>query len=89
MQKQYRNVLVLSACQDNELAHDGPDHGKFTEAMLRVLGKDMRGFTGSYKELVEKIHFAIANEQRPQATLLGPNADKASYKFFQGPVFSL
>jgi hypothetical protein len=83
------DVVVLTACQDNELAHDGERHGKFTEAMLCLLGHNRKMFTGSYQSLTHEIHFNIANEQRPSVTLLGPNADNPSFQFFQGPVFSL
>jgi hypothetical protein len=83
------DVVVLAACQENELAIDGERHGAFTEAMLCLLGPSGKNFPGTYTDLTHEIHFNIINQQRPSVALLGPNAQDQSSQFFQGHVFSL
>ena len=53
------DVLLISACQDDEEAADGPFNGKFTATLLDVWGD---GFDGSYVEFHEKILGALQGE---------------------------
>jgi len=86
------DIVVLSACDDNELAADGPDHGVFTGCMLKVLqhGGEPEGtpFKGTYKELIDKIRPCCGNAQVPQYTALGIHSGDTAHTFFQGPPFS-
>lgn len=62
--------LFLSACNDNEEAADGEEHGAFTKALLDVW--DQGGFKGSYKELMEAIQQQFVNTaQTPSLTQIG------------------
>lgn len=56
-------VLLLSACQDNELAEDGDEHGAFTQALLDVW--DGGSFRGSYWEMYTAIRKLLGSKQNP------------------------
>ncbi len=88
------DMVLLSACDDNQMAADGPDHGLFTKTMLEILRSGANGdgapFTGSYEKLVEAMKSKTGNAQVPGATLLGPSARKNTpCRFFEGPPFTL
>lgn len=46
-------ILLISACQENEIAGDGTPNGQFTGALLRVWKNGK--FAGTYKEFHQKI----------------------------------
>ena len=77
-------VLSLSACQDDETAGDGAQHGVFTQALLDVWGSG--GFRGTYRQffsaIKERIH---VGRQNPQYTVHGaPNTPfEQEYPFSQ------
>lgn len=88
------DMVLLSACDDNQMAADGPDHGAFTKAILEVLRSGANGdgmpFIGSYKQFVDVIKMKTGSAQVPEATLLGPNTEENKLcRFFQGPPFTL
>ncbi len=87
------DVIVLSACDDNEKTADGPDHGVFTQHLLDVLrhgGLPKGGpFTGSYDEFMRAIQKKIGNAQSPAVTFLGQNREQPAYPFFKGPPFTI
>lgn len=88
------DMVLLSACDDNQMAADGPDHGLFTKTMLEVLRSGANGdgspFTGSYERLVEAMKPKTGNAQVPGAILLGPSArGNTPCRFFEGPPFTL
>jgi len=86
------DVVVLSACDDNEPAADGPVNGVFTECLLSVLNDNdspaPRQPVCSYQELVKAIHNLAGNGQNPRCTQLGPHAGDRFHPFFQGPLFT-
>jgi hypothetical protein len=60
------SIIHIGACQDNQLADDGASterNGKFTSSVREVLEKD--GFTGSYKNLYEKVMLKMPPWQTP------------------------
>jgi len=58
------SLLQFGACRDDQVAMDGEEHGVFTAALLNVWNRG--GFTGSYRQLHDRIVDALANlEQKP------------------------
>lgn len=53
------DVMSLGACQDHQYAMDGPEHGVFTAALLRVW--DQGRFRGDYYALRDRIEREIAS----------------------------
>jgi hypothetical protein len=53
------DILLISACQDDQEAADGPFNGKFTATVLDVWGD---GFDGSYIELHKRIKESLEAE---------------------------
>lgn len=51
------DVLGLGACQDHQYAMDGPEHGQFTAALLRVW--DQGRFRGDYRALRDRVEREI------------------------------
>jgi hypothetical protein len=57
--------LFLSACEDEQTAADGPEHGAFTNTFLQVW--DNGNFRKSYAELMDQIRVPFLNtRQTPQ-----------------------
>ena len=88
------DMVMLSACDDNELAADGQGHGLFTACLLETLrhgGEHGSPFTGTYKQFIDAIVRRVqrtTNAQIPRYTPLGLNAGNLGHPFFQGPPFT-
>lgn len=54
--------IFLSACLDNQKAADGPEHGAFTEVLLRVW--DEGAFSGDYQQLIDQIKEPFKNTRQ-------------------------
>jgi hypothetical protein len=68
------SLQLLAACQDNQLAADGPNNGYFTSQMLYHWANG--SFPGSYTELFQKLEAAMPRRQKPARQILGEqNAD--------------
>jgi len=66
------SVLLISACQDNQKAHQGPDYAVFTAALLDVW--DNGKFQGDYWAFYENIMSEMLGpEQTPNFFLMGAN----------------
>ncbi|HEX8162605.1 MAG TPA: caspase family protein [Pyrinomonadaceae bacterium] len=65
------SVLLLAACQDNQTAGDGREHGVFTAALLATW--DGGNFKGDYKSFLRQITtlFRQMPTQSPQYEFLG------------------
>lgn len=69
------SVLLLSACQDDQLASDGVNgNGEFTEALLNTW--DSGHYKGSYRQCFEDVRAEMPDDQTPNLLRLGP-ADEA------------
>lgn len=75
-------IQVLAACQDNQLAADGPGHGYFTQQLLYHWNDG--SFAGSYADLFQVIQRAMPRTQQPNRDLLGEN----NAAFLNGRPFS-
>jgi hypothetical protein len=53
-------VVLLAACQDTQVAYDGPGQSAFTTALLRVW--DDGRFTGSYSHLLAAIRHQLSSQ---------------------------
>lgn len=62
-------VLVLSGCQDNQLAVEGPENGLFTEQLKKVW--DDGRFTGGYRVFRRQIAALLPPTQSPGCTRIG------------------
>jgi len=69
-------VLSLAACDDNEVAADGPNHGKFTQALLDVF---TTGGFENYQEFIDKIN-AKVNSPIQHPTLRPRTPDESFVK---------
>lgn len=71
-------VLLLAACQANQLAEFGDTNGVFTEQLLRVLE---RGFDGDYQQLYRRVRrrFKLP-DQSPFYWSLGPTGDALGHQ---------
>ena len=58
------DVLLLSACSDNQLAYVGPRHSVFTGIVLRTW--DRGKFQGSYRDFYQAVVAAMPSDQTPQ-----------------------
>jgi hypothetical protein len=64
VQRLSADVLLLSACADDELAFVGPRHSVFTAVLLRVWDKGR--FQGSYRDFHRAIVEGVGSIQTPQ-----------------------
>jgi hypothetical protein len=62
-------VILMSACQDNQVAMDGIRNGLFTEALLRVWDKGR--FEGGYHHFCAQIAGFMPPTQRPKYIVVG------------------
>ena len=96
------SILLISACQENEVAGDGDANGKFTTAVLKVWDKG--GFQGNYekfhKEITQKLEESYEvdkaaharGETTKKAIFQTPNFDKGNIEndaFSKGAPFSI
>ncbi|MFJ2936770.1 caspase domain-containing protein [Streptomyces sp. NPDC087219] len=63
------DALLVSACQDNQVASDGDVNGAFTEALLQVW--DDGGFRGGYRDFHRAIQRRLPPTQSPNLYLTG------------------
>jgi len=69
-------VLSLAACQDNESAADGPNHGKFTQALLDIFDG---GAFSTYQEFMNLIQTRIGSLTQAQHPALRPQVPDALF----------
>ncbi|MFE0653903.1 caspase domain-containing protein [Streptomyces sp. NPDC059534] len=62
-------ALLVSACQDDQVASDGDVNGAFTEALLGVW--DGGAFQGGYRDLHREVQRRLPPTQRPNLYLTG------------------
>lgn len=79
-------VVVLAACDDNQIAIEAAEYGLFTETLLNVLARDAGRAGFSYKGLIESIKAITAPSQTPSFVPQGPDPDS---HFFQDPPFTI
>lgn len=65
------DVLLLSACQDGEVAADGDLNGLFTEHLKAVWNSGR--FTGTYTSFWREISRRMPDTQNPNLLVTGPN----------------
>jgi metacaspase-1 len=65
-------VVLISGCQDNQVALDGDHNGAFTEQLLAVWNKG--GFEGSLAQFHAQIRARMPASQSPNLFALGPAA---------------
>lgn len=63
------SVILISACQDNQVAMDGNQNGVFTETLLKVW-QDGR-FSGGYRHFRNEIAGFLPPTQSPKYTIVG------------------
>lgn len=63
------SVILIAACQDNQVAMDGLKNGLFTEALLRVWNKGR--FAGGYHHFRNEIAGLMPPTQSPKYTVVG------------------
>ncbi|MFH9726513.1 caspase domain-containing protein [Streptomyces sp. NPDC017254] len=63
------DALLVSACQDNQVAADGDVNGAFTEALLKVWGEG--AFQGGYRDFHRAIQRRLPPTQSPNLYLTG------------------
>ena len=63
------SVILISACQDNQVAMDGSKNGLFTEALLRAWNKGT--FAGGYHYFRNEIAGFLPPTQSPKYTIVG------------------
>lgn len=63
------SVILISACQDNQIAMEGNKNGLFTETLLRVW--DNGRFNGGYHHFRNEIASLMAPIQSPKYTIVG------------------
>jgi ribulose-5-phosphate 4-epimerase/fuculose-1-phosphate aldolase len=63
------SVILMSACQDNQVAMEGRKNGLFTEALLRVWNKGK--FRGGYHHFRNEIASMMPPTQSPKYTIVG------------------
>jgi hypothetical protein len=65
-------VILISGCQDNQVALDGAHNGAFTEQLLAVWNHGR--FAGSYASLHQRVRARLPPTQSPNLFTLGPAA---------------
>ncbi|MFB7511875.1 MULTISPECIES: caspase domain-containing protein [unclassified Streptomyces] len=74
-------ALLVSACQDDQVASDGDVNGAFTEALLAVW--DDGAFQGGYRDFHRAIRERLPSSQRPNLHVTGsPEPDYADQRPF-------
>ncbi|WP_031080567.1 caspase family protein [Streptomyces sp. NRRL S-118] len=68
------SALLIAACQDNQLASDGPVNGLFTETLLEVWNGG--GFRGGYRAFHRDIVRRMPPIQSPNLHLAGRPSDR-------------
>ncbi|MGW8884175.1 caspase family protein [Streptomyces sp. NPDC055749] len=68
------SALLISACQDNQLASDGPVNGKFTEILLKVW--DNGEFRGGHRAFHRNILRRMPATQSPNLHVAGSPGDQ-------------
>jgi hypothetical protein len=63
------SVILISACQDNQVAMDGTKNGLFTETLLKVWDKGR--FSGGYHHFRSEIAAFMPPIQSPKYTIVG------------------
>ena len=63
------SVLLLAACQDNQVAADGQQNGFFTKVLLGVWDKGL--FTGSYLDFIAALKARMPSTQSPNFYQVG------------------
>ncbi len=63
------SVILISACQDNQVAMDGTKNGVFTETLLKVWDKGR--FTGGYHHFRSEIAGFMPPTQSPKYMIVG------------------
>jgi metacaspase-1 len=63
------SVILISACQDNQVAMDGSNNGLFTDALLRAWDKGR--FAGGYHHFRNEIAGFLPPTQSPKYTIVG------------------
>jgi metacaspase-1 len=66
------SVLLLSACQDHQLAADGPTNGLFTGTLKQVWNKG--AFVGDYAAFVRRVRDRMPRNQQPGLSGFGSAA---------------
>jgi hypothetical protein len=77
------NLQLISACQDNEKAGDGKDHGAFTGTVLAVWNDGQ--FTGNYREFYETVRAALAPKPEDEADRGSAGSTKTKKRRTQEP----
>lgn len=67
------DALLISACQDNQLAADGDTNGKFTQSLLEVWNDG--AFRGGYRSFHRDILRNMPDSQRPNFHVTGQPAE--------------
>lgn len=65
-------IVLLAACQDDQIAREGAAHGLFTEMLLGVW--KMGAFTGSHRDLIHEIRKLMPPQQQPNLFVTGAPA---------------
>jgi metacaspase-1 len=63
------SVILISACQDNQVAMDGPKNGLFTETLLKVWNNGT--FSGGYHHFRNEIAGLMPPTQSPKYAIVG------------------
>ena len=83
-------ILVISACEDDETARDGAVNSAFMQTLLIVMANwnvDVRHRkNGGYDEFVDEIRHNLHPFQHPCLTKMGGTTNSS---FFAGPPFSI
>ncbi|HCF25566.1 MULTISPECIES: caspase family protein [unclassified Novosphingobium] len=67
------SLLLLAACQDNQLASDGEGNGYFTSWLLHFWNEG--AFAGSYTDIFNQLNAAMPRRQKPNLLPLGRDTD--------------
>lgn len=79
-------VIVLGACQDNQIAVEAEEYGLFTKTLLRALDENAGRNGMCYRELIDAVGSVTGPAQIPSFIPLGPDPDS---RFFQAPPFTI